>query len=287
MKIIVVGNSHSNDTFFLLNKAFQDQLPEKKVTLGALYYSGCSVTKHIKFTAENQPVYDYYRNVNGTWERERGVTIDVGLRDQDWDYVLFQGGKTDNTDESQYNLTGRRTLEQIVSDRVPKPYKMLWQVTWPSPDDPTFFSPEYRVQPPAGYVEYLQDRYGHDSFRQFTYMVDKAKKYLLKDETYDGVICAGAGIMYAHAVLGVPQSALWRDYTHLSDYGRLITAYTFYAQFTGNPITQINIDKIPAEERQKHFRADGDLTVTEEMKRVIIAAANHALEDPWMVPAKP
>lgn len=285
LKIIVVGNSHGNDTFWLLHEVFKDQMPEQEVVLGALYYSGCSVTKHVKFATEDQHVYDFHKNENGQWETMNEVNIDAGLRNQAWDYVLFQGGRGDTLNE--YNLTCRRALEKIVSDRVPQPYKMLWQVTWPSPSDPTFFSPDFRVQPPAGWVEYLQTDYDHDPFKQFDVMTGKAKEFLLEDETYEKVICAGAGVMYAHAVLGVPQVELWRDYTHLSDYGRLITAYCFYAQFTGEPITEINLEKIPASLRHKYFKAEGDLVITEEMKQVIIAAANHALEDPWTVPAKP
>lgn len=285
LKIIVVGNSHSNDTFWLLHEVFKDQMPEQEVVLGALYYSGCTVSKHVRFATEDQYVYEFHKNENGSWETQKEANIDAGLRNQAWDYVLFQGGRGDTANE--YNLTGRRALENIVSDRVPQPYKMLWQITWPSPNDPMFFSPDYHVQPPAGWVEYLQSDYGHDPFKQFDVMTGKAKEYLLEDETYEKVICAGAGVMYAHAVLGVPQAELWRDYTHLSDYGRLITAYCFYAQFTGNPVTEVGIDVIPASLRQKHTRNDGDLIVTEEMKQVIIAAANHALEDPWTVPAKP
>lgn len=281
LKIIVVGNSHSNDTFWLLHEVFNDQMPEQEVVLGALYYSGCTVSKHVKFAMEDQYVYEFHRNEDGTWETMKEANIDAGLRNQAWDYVLFQGGRGDTANE--YNLTGRRALENIVSDRVPQPYKMLWQITWPSPNDPMFFSPDYRVQPPAGWVEYLQSNYDHDPFKQFDIMTGKAKEYLLEDETYEKVICAGAGVMYAHAVLGVPQAELWRDYTHLSDYGRLITAYCFYAQFTGNPVTEVGIDVIPASLRQAHFRSQGDLIVTEEMKQVIIAAANHALEDPWAV----
>ena len=93
--------------------------------------------------------------------------------------------------------------------------------------------------------------------------------------------------MYAHAVLGVPQLELWRDYTHLDDYGRLIAAYTFYAQLTGKEVTQINLDKIPASLRHRYTRSEGDLIITEEMKQVIIGAANAAREDPWTVPTRP
>lgn len=285
LKIMIVGNSHSNDTFWLLKNVFADQMPDQEVMLGIMYYSGCTINRHVKFATENQEVYSYHNNTNGTWESKTKVNIDAGLRDQAWDVVVFQGGRGEA--DNEYNLTGRRALEQIVSERVPQPYKMMWQITWPSPDDPTFYSPEYPVQPPKGWVEDLQQSYGHNIFTQYTVMLDKAETYLVPDKTYEKVISTGAGVMHAHAALDIPQTALWRDYTHLSDFGRLIAAYSFYAQFTGNAVSEVNIDVIPAELRQKRFRAEGDLIVTEEMKEVIIAAANHALEEPWTAPARP
>ena len=285
LKIMIVGNSHSNDTFWLLQKVFADQMPDQEVMLGVMYYSGCSVSRHVKFATENKNVYRYYSNIDGVWNTTEDATMDTGLCDQAWDVVVFQGGSGDAANE--YNLTGRRALEQIVKERVAQPYKMMWQITWPSPDDPTFYSAEYPVQPPAGWVENLQNNYDHDTFKQFAVMIDKAKSYLVEDETYEKVISSGAGVMYAHAALDIPQTALWRDYTHLSDFGRLIAAYSFYAQFTGNAVSEINIDVIPSALRQKRFRAEGDLIITEEMKNVIIAAANHALEEPWTTPARP
>ena len=285
LKIMIIGNSHSNDTFWLLHNVFADQMPDQEVVLGIMYYSGCTVSKHVKFTTENENVYSYHCNIDGVWKSTDEANMDTGLCDQAWDIVVFQGGRGDANNE--YNLTGRRALEQIVKDRVAQPYKMMWQITWPSPDDPTFFSADYPVQPPAGWVEYLQTSYNHDTINQYSIMIDKAKSYLVEDETYEKVISTGGGVVYAHAVLGVPQTALWRDYTHLTDYGRLIAAYTFYAQFTGNAVSEINIDVIPSALRQKRFRAEGDLIITEEMKQVIIAAANHALEEPWTAPEKP
>ena len=285
LKIMIIGNSHGNDTLWLLHEVFADQLPDQEVVLGSLYYSGCSVTKHVQFATENKFVYDFHRNDDGTWETTAESNLENALRNQAWDIIVFQGGRGDT--DNEYNLQGRRALEQYVSERVMQPYRMMWHITWPSPEEPTFFSPDYRVQPPAGWVDYLQTRFDHDTFKQFTVMTDKAKEYLVPDETYEKVICSGAGIMHAHAVMGVPQLALWRDYTHLSDYGRLIAAYSFYAQLTGNAVTEINLEKIPASLRHKHFRAEGDLIITEEMKQVIIAAANHALEDPWTVPERP
>ena len=284
MKMMMIGNSHGNDTFWLLHRVFADQMPDQEVTLGAIYYSGCSVSRHVKFAQEKQDVYNYHCNTDGVWNTTKMTNMDVCLGDQPWDIIVFQSGRGDG--DNEYNLVGRRTLEQIVRDRVPQPYKMIWHITWPCPDEPVFFSEDYPVHPPAGWVEYLQTHYNHNTLKQFEVMVGRAKPYLLEDDTYEKVISTGAGVVYAYAVLGVPQTALWRDYTHLTDYGRLISAYTFYAQFTGKAITEINIDVIPAELRQRRFREQGDLIVTEEMKQVIMAAANHALEDPWTTPRR-
>ena len=285
MKIMIIGNSHSVDTFWLLHNVFADQMPDQDIQLGILYYGGCTVTKHVRFANENQNAYHYYYNADGIWNTTKEATMEVGLCDQPWDLIVFQSGRRDG--ENEYNLAGRRALEQIVKDRLTQPYKMMWHITWPSPDDPIFYTPDYPVQPSPGWVEYLQSNYNRDTFKQFKVMLERANPYLLEDQTYEKVISTGAGIMNAHADLNVPQTALWRDYTHLSDFGRLIAAYTFYAQLTGNPVTKINMDAIPTSLRLSRFRAEGDLVITEEMKQVIISAANKALQDPWTAPTRP
>ena len=280
LKIMIVGNSHSNDTFWLLADVFKDQLPEQELVLGIMYYSGCAVDRHIKHYTEKKAVYEYHYNVDGTWQTIKDAYLEDGLRHQAWDYVFMQAGRTDN--DETLNLDGRRALEQIIADNVyGDTYKVCWLSTWPSPSDPTFFAPDYDPQPPADWVTYLQKEYGHNTFAQFEKMVAQVKNNVVGDETYDKVIGAGAGIMYAHATMGVPQLELWRDYTHLSDYGRLVAAYSFYTQFTGNTVEAVNIEAVPANIRVRRAREKGDLIVTEEMKQVLIAAANYAKENPW------
>ena len=43
LRMIVIGNSHGYDSTQLLWKVYQTQNPDKKVQIGAMYYSGCSV----------------------------------------------------------------------------------------------------------------------------------------------------------------------------------------------------------------------------------------------------
>ena len=43
LRMIVIGNSYGYDSTQLLWKVYQTQNPDKKVQIGAMYYSGCSV----------------------------------------------------------------------------------------------------------------------------------------------------------------------------------------------------------------------------------------------------
>ena len=281
-KILIIGNSHSVDAFQLLSLAYKDQKPGEDVTLGILYYSGCSITRHIDFGKNKEAVCTYYKNTNGLWDIEKHVDMDRVLSDEPWEKVFFQAAKSD-LDET-LNRPGRRELEQMVDARVSAPHKFYWHTSWPSPNDPYFFAPDKTV--PSGYQERLIRLYGHDPVNQFTVLTSKAKEHILTDTVYEKAICTGAAIMNAHITQGRPQREIWRDYTHLCDFGRLIAAYALYTQLTGEKLENINIQAVPVPLRHKQYREEGELAITPEMKAIIIEAANHALEDPWTVPQK-
>ena len=182
------------------------------------------------------------------------------------------------------NLAGRRKLDSIVNERLKTPHVFSWHTSWPSPNDPFFFAPDRFV--PEGYKDRLEKLYGFNPFNQFKLLTDKAKAHILPDDTYTNKICTGSAVMYAHNTLGCPQTEIWRDYTHLNDFGRLIVAYAFYVQLTGEKIDSVGIDTVPAALRHKFFTDLGDMQVTDKMKSVIIAAANHSLDDPWTAPIR-
>ena len=99
------------------------------------------------------------------------------------------------------------------------------------------------------------------------------------------VFPTGTAIQYANNMLGLDDLDLYRDYTHLSDYGRLIAAHVWYARLMGlEELTEVNVDRIPASERLSRFQKYGDLVITEEMKQQILDAVNWALENPYTVP---
>ena len=284
MRVLIIGNSHSVDAFYMLQEVFAEQMPEQEIVLGVVFYGGCSISKHLLFAQHNEPAYTYLRDMGGKRESFEYQTMRAILEDQPWDKVFFQAAKTDLDDT--LNEADRRELEAYVETVLGRSYEKWWHTSWPSPNEEIFFSPAYTTLAPEGYRENLIALYGFDPSNQFAVLTAMARQHILTDENYTGAVCTGTAIMYAHNVLERPQLELWRDYTHLSDFGRLIAAYSMYTQLTGQPIETVGIDTIPTERRSLQYQHLGDMTVTEEMKQIIIQSVNYALEDPWSVPTK-
>ena len=283
--ILIIGNSHSVDAFWLLYQAYMDQYPDTELCIGILHYGGACIDEHVDFANNKDEVIRYYKKNSDAWEIQYNVTTEYVLTDRPWNIVLMQPAKEDLADET-LNKDGRYALAEIIDTYVTVPHKIMWHISWPSPNDETFFSPDYVRQPPEGYKDKLTRLYGFDPVNQFDNMLQKTKDNVLNDTLYDQSVCSGSAIMHAMSVQGFSQLELWRDYTHLSDYGRLMVGYALVAQFTGNPIQEVNIDRIPIGWRHKQNKSQGVQQLTEAMKNGIINAANYSLENPWQMPEK-
>ena len=280
--ILVIGNSHSNDSFWQLQEVFKAEAPEEEVTLGLIYYSGCRITQHIQFAQEHQSVYIYYRNSGEKWEEFRDVPMEFGLLDQPWDTILLQPGRP----QEEHEKATRDQLAQIVASYVKTPYKLMWHQSWPAPNDETFYSPTYDPQPPATYRQRLTEMFDFNPVKQANIIFRRNRELVLGDPMFAGYISTAAAITHALWVSDVPQTLIYRDYTHLQDYGRLIASYAMYTQLTGRKLTEIKVNSIAGELRHRRARVLGDMQVTDEMKQVILAAAAYAQENPWTVPGK-
>jgi len=272
LKIMILGSSRSVNTFQLLYEAFKDQMPGQELVLGIMYHSGCSMSMHVNFIVGGQSVYDYYRNDNGRWVIQKDVHMDTGLCDDNWDVVLLQAGTGDLTDSM--NITSRTYLQEYVASRVQHPHVLWWHSTWFNSTDPELYDPtKTKINPLTV-----------DQYQQLNDGITAAKAYVMDDPMFAGHITSGTPMMYALKVLGVPERELYRDHTHLSDFGCLLVGYAFYAQYTGKPVTQINIDTIPQHLRHSQYQHLGDMQVTEEMKEIILKTVDYTLKNPWSVP---
>ena len=272
LKIMILGSSRSVNTFQLLYDVFKDQMPDQELVLGIMYHSGCSMSMHVNFIVSGQSVYDYYRNDNGSWVIQHDVHMDTGLCDDNWDIILLQAGSGDLADSM--NITCRTYLQEYVASRVQHPHKLWWHSTWFNSTDPSLYDPTKTKLNPLTV----------DQYQQLNDSITAAKAYVMDDPMFAGRICSGTPMMYALKVLGIPETELYRDHTHLSDYGCLLVGYAFYAQYTGNPVTRINLDIIPQKTRNPQYQHLGDLQVTQEMKEVILKTVDYTLENPWSIP---
>ena len=284
LKIFTIGNSHSYDATQLLYEVFKAQNPEQEVVIGTMYYSGCSIAKHVKFATNDEPVYEYSVNSNGTWERTKDVTLKMGIRAQAWDIVVIQ--EAGDGVEANFKNDNRNILVDFVNQHLSHPHEFIWNMDIVAPNDEIFYSPDYDPQPPANWKEKMRVQYNNDPVKALRLGQQNMVKYILPDPTYVNHIPTGTAVMYAHLVDGWSQVDLYRDYVHVSDFGRLIASYMWYAQLTGEPLTEVNVDTIAASLRHRRAIPLGDMMVTEEMKQTIINAVNYSLENPWKVPGE-
>lgn len=284
LKILTIGNSHSYDATQLLYEVFQDQAPEQEVIIGTLYYSGCSIAQHVSFAQTNQPVYELSVNSTGTWDRMPDMTMERALRFQAWDIVVIQEASAGN--ENVFKNDNRQKLVDYVNKNLSHPHTFVWNMDIVCPNDETFYAPTYDPQPPATWRDKQTAIHGFDPVNDLRQSQANVVKYILPDETYTNYIPSGTVVMYAYLVDGWTQPELYRDYIHVTDFGRLLVSYMWYAQLTGQPLTEINLDSIDASLRHRRAIALGDMEVTQEMKQTIINAVNHCLENPWTVPGE-
>ena len=283
LSLLIIGNSHSIDAFWLLWHAYKDQHPDTDLCVGILHYNGAAIDEHVNFLNTGESVIRYYKTTNGHWSIKYNVTAESVLTDRPWDVIMMQPAKEDLAHET-LNREGRYALAEAVNRYVKNDHEFVWHVSWPSPNDEVFFSPDYIRQPPVGYKDKLTRLYGFNPVTQFSLMTDMTQKWVLDDPLYSNAVCAGSAVMHALLTQGMEQLDLWRDYTHLSDYGRLMVGYAITAQLTGEPIGEVGIDVITVKWRHKQNKAQGPQTVTPAMKQGIVAAANHSLKDPWNLP---
>ena len=179
LKIMILGSSRSINTFQMLWNAFNDQMPDRKVVLGVMYYSGCSISEHVNFIKNNQAVYRYYYNDSGKWITKDDVTMDVGLADQAWDVVFLQAG--DGDAKNNMNEEGRKYLVDYVNGIVKTPHTFWWHTTWFNSTDPELYKNANTTINPLTVNQY----------QQMQSQIDAAKTSVMEDPMFEGRICSG------------------------------------------------------------------------------------------------
>ena len=304
LKVLVLGNSHGLDATNLLYEVFHNEAPEQKVVIAALYYSGCNMEQHKDYLTNNKKVYTYHKNdgsqPNRTWVVKDSTCLEA-LQDEQWDVILMQQMNHRAAMDSNYTSAWKVVADYLLNNQDIAP-KLGFHMTWTNPDDYALYlndNAPYNNPNPADWRTTHEQCWStngkYDQSKQYTDIVRCVQQYLVDDTTlvgrpYDLIIPSATAVEYAQNVCGRTQPEIYRDYTHMNDYGRLICAYLWYAEIMElEEITEVNTNAIPAVLKHKNSLypaadASGVYAIDADMKADLIESVNWALKNPFSLP---
>ncbi|NQD71229.1 DUF4886 domain-containing protein [Sphingobacterium shayense] len=129
LRILAIGNSFSEDGIenYLYELADAD---DKKIIIGNMYIGGAPLSLHLENSKNGTNKYSYRKvGLDGVKHTTENVTLEHGLKDEDWDYISFQqasplSGKYDVILESLPDLM------KYVRGAVGAKPKFIYHQTW-------------------------------------------------------------------------------------------------------------------------------------------------------------
>ena len=266
-------------------------------------------------------------NADGTWDCTLDTTLEYALQDENWDVVILQESNSvsgvsthfvDNPDVETLITYVVNTLGYEpklmwhfvgANPQIPEPYMSYvlsldnadgdnsdasenegWEDTGvDEPEDLVWIFDIARPSAPVAWAKRYMQYWNNDREVMYNAIADNVEKYIMGSEVYgfDGVIPSATSFQYAINTLGMTERDMYRDYTHKSDYGRVMVSYVWYATLTGQTeLKDIQFTTVPAAIRQKKFVQYGDLVLTDKQIDVLLESVNHALSSPLEAPSK-
>ncbi len=249
LKILAIGNSFSTDSMQYLYEIMKNGGVEE-ITLGNLYYGGCSLDQHYQFAKNDSASYTYYKQTGRGWIKTESYKMSQALTDEKWDYVsLQQTSKTCGLANSYGKLD---EMIAIVKEKCPDA-KLIWNMTWAYQQDSTHSS---------------FPNYGKDQMKMYNMIIDVVNT-VITPLNFDIVIPCMTSIQNARtSFMG---DTLTRDGYHLDYYiGRYIAGLTWYAAITGASVDGITYNPSTAK-------------ITDDMLRAAKEAVTTAIKTPLAV----
>lgn len=267
LKLLAITSSFGlNTTQLLYDVAVAEGCTD--VVVGRLYYSGCTLQRHVEYAKNNTMEYQYTKISNGRYETKEGYSLKFGLQDEDWDIIYIQQSAAQAPIESSYGNYLDELMVYVNELKTNPNARFVWNMTWAYQSDST--------QPVFVNTFHCDQKAMYDS------IVDVTKKLILPRTDFDRIVPSGTIIQNARtSAFG---DHLTRDTFHLNNYGAIFVAYGLYSVLTGKEITEINIDAVTASKNNGIGGADPILVpLTEEQKAIIIECVNNGIKNPYEV----
>ena len=220
VKILAIGNSFADDGIEYLDEVARSA--GKHIIVANTYIGGCSIERHLDNARHDRPAYRYRKNVDGQYSEERGTTLLEALKDEEWDYIVFQQVSSLAGQYSTY-FPDLAELMDYVRPLATNPHvQYALQQTWAYARNSTH----------PGFYRYGKDQQTMYDEVVFAYSQAARRQHITR------VIPTGTAIQNARSSsLG---DTLCRDGYHLNlTYGRYTAACTWFETFFGEPSTGI------------------------------------------------
>jgi len=287
LKILTLGSSSSVDSNHMINlvAAAEGIGDYENLMIGTLYYSGCKLSEHVQFLTQDSPVYRLYISNANTPDKPPetmdDVTMKMSLTFNYWDVIFLQASGTESMDDSAFTNGNIETIRNYVNANKLNPLAVFgWHAIGVSSTDPDLIA-TYPYSP-NGYAT-SAEKYNYDRSLMLNERTDRLERYIMSDPSYVYVVPSCTAVENAiTSYLG--QKGIKRDYTHLTDVGRLIASYVWYCELFGvEQLEEIKVDAIPKAFLKSTQDKTQDLQLTEGEKAVILEAVNNTLKNPLRI----
>ena len=220
LRILAIGNSFADDGIEYLDEVARSA--GKHIVVANTYIGGCSIARHLDNARHDRPAYLYRKNIDGKYTEEHDKTLHDAIRDEAWDYIVFQQ-VSDLAGQYGTYFPDLAELMDYVRPLATNPHvQYALQQTWAYARNSTH---------PGFY------RYGKDQQTMYDDVVF-AYNQAARRQHITIVIPTGTAIQNARSSsLG---DTLCRDGYHLNlTYGRYTAACTWFETFFGEPSTGI------------------------------------------------
>lgn len=284
LKVLTLGSSSTVDSCHMLNRilALEGTGEYDEVIVGTLYYSGCKLSQHIQFMMENSPKYSLYLSSSATPDNPpkvlKEVTMETALKHDYWDIIFLQANGGELDEDVAFTSGYAKAIQNYVNKHKHNPLAYFgWHFTCVSPTTPELVN-SYPYSPNP--YKTRNELYNNDRVACFNARAVRIGKYVFTDETIRLTICSITAVQNA-CTSYLEETDLYRDYTHSTDLGRVMTAYVWYCRLMGiEKLDEIKMDVIPKQFLKSAKDKTRDRVITEAEKRIIVESVNNALAHP-------
>ncbi len=286
LKVLLLGQSLGNDTIWMLYDVLRAEFPDREFVVGNLLKS-IYLDEHRKNMENDVATYTYTKFENDGFNTMENVRVIDGLKDELWDVIIFNEGTYPSTQEKEYTDGDIEFIINYIHENAAPGFRLAYNATGANPTDAELWEGTGRRHAEEGVHTRFVKEFGGSRNKYYEALCANFEKYIETNEAFDLVFHTGTALQYATETYGVPEAdpmrdyELYRDYVHLSDYGRVLVAYQLYAQIFGlTKLEEVKLDVVEAKYRLDGTRKYGDLQMTQKHKDAIIASVNWALENP-------